>query len=260
MKAIFDSHAHYDDAQFDEDRDELLREMPTQGVGGVLNMSSDYASIQKTVDLVERYDYIYGAVGIHPENAAEYNEEVRKELLEILQRDKFVAVGEVGLDYYWESNPPREIQKAVLTDQYEIAKSLGIPIILHDREAHEDILTIAKAYPMVTSVFHAYSGSVEMAREIVKLGGYLGISGVLTFKNARKLPEVVQEIPLDRLLLETDAPYMAPVPFRGKRNRSDYLRSVAEKVAELKEITVEEVLETTFANVQRLFGLSEKKL
>lgn len=255
MAKIFDSHAHYDDEQFDEDREELLIELKENGVGGILNMSSDYASIKKTVDLVEKYDFIYGAVGIHPENADEYSEDVEKEIMEILKRDKFVAVGEVGLDYYWESNPPKEVQKKVLRAQYEIAKSLGIPIILHDRESHEDILTIAKEYKEVVSVFHSYSGSVEMAREIIKLGGYLGISGVVTFKNARKLPDVVAEIPLERLLIETDAPYMAPVPYRGKRNRSDYLHGVAEKIAEIKKITKEEVLLTTEKNVKKLFGI-----
>lgn len=255
MAKIFDSHAHYDDEQFDEDREELLIELKENGVGGILNMSSDYASIKKTVDLVEKYDFIYGAVGIHPENADEYSEDVEKEIIEILKRDKFVAVGEVGLDYYWESNPPKEVQKKVLRAQYEIAKSLGIPIILHDRESHEDILTIAKEYKEVVSVFHSYSGSVEMAREIIELGGYLGISGVVTFKNARKLPDVVAEIPLERLLIETDAPYMAPVPYRGKRNRSDYLHGVAEKIAEIKKITKEEVLLTTEKNVKKLFGI-----
>lgn len=255
MAKIFDSHAHYDDEQFDEDREELLIELKENGVGGILNMSSDYASIKKTVDLVEKYDFIYGAVGIHPENADEYSEDVEKEIIEILKRDKFVAVGEVGLDYYWESNPPKEVQKKVLRAQYEIAKSLGIPIILHDRESHEDILTIAKEFKEVVSVFHSYSGSVEMAREIIKLGGYLGISGVVTFKNARKLPDVVAEIPLERLLIETDAPYMAPVPYRGKRNRSDYLHGVAEKIAEIKKITKEEVLLTTEKNVKKLFGI-----
>lgn len=256
MVKIFDSHAHYDDEQFEEDREILLKEMKENGVGAILNMSSDYASINKTVDLVENHDFIYGAVGIHPENADEFNEDVKKELLEILKGEKFVAVGEVGLDYYWESNPPKEVQIKVLRAQYEIARSLGIPVILHDRDAHEDVLSIAKEYRDVVSVFHSYSGSVEMAREIIKIGGYLGISGVVTFKNARKLPEVVEEIPLDRLLIETDAPYMAPVPYRGKRNRSDYLYGVAEKIAELKKITSEEVLQATENNMRTLFKLS----
>ena len=255
MALIFDSHAHYDDEQFDEDREELLKELKENGVGAILNMSSDYDSVKRTVELTEKYDFIYGAVGIHPEHADQYNEEVRKELTEILKGEKFKAVGEVGLDYYWDSNPPKEVQIRVLKDQYELAKSLDMPIILHDRESHEDILKIAKEYKDVISVFHSYSGSVEMAREIIGIGGYIGISGVLTFKNARKLPDVVKEIPLERMLIETDAPYMAPVPYRGKRNRSDYLIGVADKIAEIRELTRDEVLEITSENMKRLFSV-----
>ncbi len=255
MSYIFDSHAHYDDEQFDEDREILLEEMNQNGVGGILNMSSDYASMKKTVELTQKYPFIYGALGIHPENADEYNEEVKNEMIAYLKDNKMKAIGEVGLDYYWESNPPKEVQIAVLKAQYEIARSLELPIILHDREAHEDIMKIAKAYEDVISVFHSFSGSVEMAREIVKLGGYIGISGVLTFKNARKLPEVVREISIDRLLIETDAPYMAPVPYRGKRNRSDYLYAVADKIAEIKEISREEVLMKTSSNIEKLLKI-----
>lgn len=255
MALIFDSHAHYDDEQFDADREELLKELKENGVGAILNMSSDYDSVKRTVELTKKYDFIYGAVGIHPEHADQYNEEVRKELTEILKGEKFKAVGEVGLDYYWDSNPPKEVQIRVLRDQYELAKSLGMPIILHDRESHEDILKIAKEYKDVVSVFHSYSGSVEMAREIIRIGGYIGISGVLTFKNARKLPDVVKEIPMERMLIETDAPYMAPVPYRGKRNRSDYLLGVAEKIAEIRELTIDEVLEITSENMKQLFSI-----
>lgn len=255
MALIFDSHAHYDDEQFDEDREELLKELKENGVGAILNMSSDYESVKRTVELTKKYDFIYGAVGIHPEHADQYNEEVKKELTEILKGEKFKAVGEVGLDYYWDSNPPKEVQIRVLRDQYELAKSLGMPIILHDRESHEDILKIAKEYKDVVSVFHSYSGSLEMAREIISIGGYIGISGVLTFKNARKLPDVVKEIPLERMLIETDAPYMAPVPYRGKRNRSDYLISVADKIAQIRELTRDEVLGITSENMKRLFSI-----
>lgn len=255
MSYIFDSHAHYDDEQFDEDRDTLLEEMNQNGVGGILNMSSDYASMKKTVELTQKYSFIYGALGIHPENADEYNEEVKNEMIEYLKDHKMKAIGEVGLDYYWESNPPKEVQISVLKAQYEIARSLDLPIILHDREAHEDIMKIAKEYKDVVSVFHSFSGSVEMAREIVKIGGYIGISGVLTFKNARKLPDVVKEISIDRLLIETDAPYMAPVPYRGKRNRSDYLFAVADKIAEIKEMSREEVLMKTSTNVEKLLKI-----
>lgn len=259
MNNIFDSHAHYDDEQFDVDRAELLLELEESGVVGILNMSSDYKSIETTRLLTESHPFIYGACGIHPENADEYTESVRSEMIGLLKTEKFRAVGEIGLDYYWESNPPKEIQKKVLRDQMEIAKSLGMPVVLHDRDAHGDILSIVKEFPGVTGIFHSFSGSVEMAREVVSLGYYIGISGVATFKNARKLPEVISEIPLDRLLIETDAPYMAPVPYRGKRNRSDYLIYVAEKIAELKGKNVEEVLEATADNARRLLGIGDQK-
>lgn len=258
MNNIFDSHAHYDDEQFDEDREKLLLELKESGVTGILNMSSDYKSIETTRILTETYPFIYGACGIHPENADEYNESVKSEMIHLLKTDKFRAVGEIGLDYYWESNPPKEIQKKVFRDQMEIAKSLGMPVVLHDREAHGDMLSIVREFPSVTGIFHSFSGSVDMAREVVSLGYYLGISGVATFKNARKLPEVIAEIPLDRLLIETDAPYMAPVPYRGKRNRSDYLIYVAEKIAEIKGKNVEEILEATADNARRLLGITDQ--
>lgn len=255
MKKIFDSHAHYDDEQFDTDREALLRELEENGVEGILNMSSDYDSIASTVELTKTYDFIYGAVGIHPEHADQFNEDVKNELIALLKTPKIRAVGEIGLDYYWESNPPRETQKRVLTEQFEIAKSLGLPVILHDRESHQDILEIVKAHPEVKGIFHSFSGSVEMAKEVVDLGYYIGISGVVTFKNARKLPEVIAAVPLNRLLIETDAPYMSPEPYRGRRNRSDYLYGVAEKVAQIKGITADEVLEATAANIRKLLGL-----
>lgn len=255
MDLIFDSHAHYDDEQFDKDRDTLLISLNRNGVEAILNMSSDYDSIKSTVDLTNNYSFIYGAVGIHPEHADQFNEKVQNEMFELLKNPKIRAIGEVGLDYYWDSNPSKEIQIKTLKAQYDMARTLELPVILHDREAHEDILNVAKEYKDVVSVFHSYSGSVEMAREIIAIGGYIGISGVVTFKNARKLPEVVKEIPLDRMLIETDAPYMAPVPFRGKRNQSDYLKNVAEKIAEIRNLSVSEVLEATNLNAKRLLSL-----
>ncbi len=255
MDLIFDSHAHYDDEQFDKDRDQLLATMNQNGVEAILNMSSDYDSIKSTVDLTKTYDFIYGAVGIHPEHADQFNEKVQKEMFELFKNPKIRAIGEVGLDYYWDSNPPREVQIKTLKAQYDMARTLDVPVILHDREAHEDIMRIAKEYKDVVSVFHSYSGSVEMAKEIIAIGGYIGISGVVTFKNARKLPEVVAEIPLEKMLIETDAPYMAPVPFRGKRNQSDYLKSVAEKIAEIRNLSVAEVIEATNLNAKRLLSL-----
>ena len=252
---IFESHAHYDDKQFDKDREELLRELNKNGVEGILNMSSDYESIYKTIELTEKYEFIYGAVGIHPSDALDFTLDVKNEIINLIKRKKIVAIGEVGLDYYWDDNPSKEIQKKVLEDQYMIARKASVPIILHDRDAHGDIMEIYRKNNDVISVFHSYSGSPEMAREIIELGGYIGVSGVVTFKNSKKLPDVVRETPINRLLIETDAPYMSPEPNRGKRNRSDYLYSVANKIAEIKGITPKEVLLKTSENIKRILKI-----
>lgn len=252
---IFDSHAHYDDEQFDKDREALLMELNENGVMGILNMSSSYESINKTINLTKKYPFIYGAIGIHPSDALDYNDDVKNEIINLLKKDKIVAIGEVGLDYYWEDNPSKEVQRKVLEDQYDIARKASVPIILHDREAHGDIMEIYRKNSDVISVFHSYSGSPEMAKEIISLGGYIGVSGVVTFKNAKKLPDVVKETPLNRILIETDAPYMSPVPNRGKRNRSDFLYSVADKIAEIKGVSSKEVLLKTQENVKRILKI-----
>ncbi|NLC66513.1 MAG: TatD family hydrolase [Clostridium sp.] len=252
---IFDSHAHYDDEQFDKDREALLMELNENGVMGILNMSSSYESINKTINLTKKYPFIYGAIGIHPSDALDYNDDVKNEIISLLKKDKIVAIGEVGLDYYWEDNPSKEVQRKVLEDQYDIARKASVPIILHDREAHGDIMEIYRKNSDVISVFHSYSGSPEMAKEIISLGGYIGVSGVVTFKNAKKLPDVVKETPLNRILIETDAPYMSPVPNRGKRNRSDFLYSVADKIAEIKGVSSKEVLLKTQENVKRILKI-----
>lgn len=252
---IFDSHAHYDDEQFDKDREALLMELNENGVMGILNMSSSYESINKTINLTKKYPFIYGAIGIHPSDALDYNDDVKNEIVSLLKKDKIVAIGEVGLDYYWEDNPSKEVQRKVLEDQYDIARKASVPIILHDREAHGDIMEIYRKNSDVISVFHSYSGSPEMAKEIISLGGYIGVSGVVTFKNAKKLPDVVKETPLNRILIETDAPYMSPVPNRGKRNRSDFLYSVADKIAEIKGVSSKEVLLKTQENVKRILKI-----
>lgn len=252
---IFDSHAHYDDEQFDKDREALLMELNENGVMGILNMSSSYESINKTINLTKKYPFIYGAIGIHPSDALDYNDDVKNEIVSLLKKDKIVAIGEVGLDYYWEDNPSKEVQRKVLEDQYDIARKASVPIILHDREAHGDIMEIYRKNSDVISVFHSYSGSLEMAKEIISLGGYIGVSGVVTFKNAKKLPDVVKETPLNRILIETDAPYMSPVPNRGKRNRSDFLYSVADKIAEIKGVSSKEVLLKTQENVKRILKI-----
>lgn len=254
---IFDSHAHYDDGQFDSDREELLgRILPGKGVCGVVNMGADLQGCYDTVALTEQYDYVYGAVGIHPENAKVLPENWLGILRELLKKEKIVAVGEIGLDYHWLDECPKERQLEVFEKQLSLAKELDMPISVHDREAHGDTLEFLKRY-RPKGVVHCFSGSVEMAREILKLGMYLGIGGVVTFKNARHPAEVAKDMPLDRLLLETDAPYMAPVPHRGKRNDSSLIIHAAEKIAELRGEALETILNAAVENARRLFSISE---
>lgn len=243
---IFDSHAHYDSEQFDIDRDELLGSvLPQKGVVAVINMAADYESLKKTVALCEKYDYIYGALGIHPECANDLPDNWLSDVEALLSHPKIVAVGEIGLDYHWEDECPREKQKEVLIAQLELAKKHDLPVVIHDREAHGDMMDILRKYKP-KGVVHCFSGSVELAQETVKLGMYIGLGGVVTFKNARHSVEVAKAIPLDRLLTETDAPYMAPVPFRGKRCDSSMIPYDAAKIAEVRGITAQEVLETAW--------------
>lgn len=254
--SIFDSHAHYDDEAFDEDRDELLKELNEEGVIGIINCASSYESISKVNSIVKKYDYIYGALGIHPENANEFTLEVLDEILKITKsNNKIVAIGEIGLDYYWDENPPREIQKDTFRKQMALADKLGLPVIIHDREAHEDTLAIIKEFPNVNGVVHCFSGSVEFAKECVKEGYYIGVTGVVTFKKAKKIVEVVKEIPIDRILVETDCPYMAPEPNRGKRNKSIYIQYIIEKISEIKEIDSENINKYVNENLKNLFKI-----
>ena len=254
-KLIFDSHAHYDDEQFDPDRDELLgTRLPGAGVCGVLNMGSDFKGCEETLALTRRYEYVYGAVGIHPECARDLPEDWLSRIREMLSEEKIVAVGEIGLDYHWLDACPKERQQEVFAAQLALAKELSLPVAVHDREAHADTLRFLQEY-QPAGVVHCYSGSWEMAQELLKLGLYLGIGGVVTFKNARHVVEVAQKMPLDRLLLETDAPYMAPVPHRGKRNDSSLIALVAEKIAELRGTTAEEILTAARENTKTLFGI-----
>lgn len=252
---IFDSHAHYDDGQFDPDREELLgRILPGKGVCGVVNMGADLQGCYDTVALTEQYGYIYGAVGIHPENAKDLPENWLEIIRELLKKDKIVAVGEIGLDYHWLDECPKERQQEVFAAQLALANELSLPVAVHDREAHGDTLDFLKRY-RPQGVVHCFSGSWEMAREILKLDMYLGIGGVVTFKNARHPVEVAKNMPLNRLLLETDAPYMAPVPHRGKRNDSSLIIHAAEKIAELRGETTEVILNAAAENARRLFGI-----
>lgn len=250
---IFDTHAHYDDDAFDEDREELLKELKINGVVGILNCASSYKSIEKTYNLTIENDFIYGALGIHPENADEFNEVVEREIVELISKNnKIIAVGEIGLDYYWEENPPKEVQREVFRKQMKLAEELKLPVVIHDRDAHADTLDIIKEFPKVKGIVHCFSGSSEFAKECIKLGYYIGIGGVVTFKNAKKIVEVVKDIPLDKILVETDAPYMAPTPNRGKRNKSDYIQYIIEQIAIIKELDPKEVNMAVNDNFKRL--------
>ena len=252
---LFDTHAHMDDRAFDEDRAQLLEALPGQGLTLVMNPGCSLASSRNAAALAAQYDYIYAAVGSHPDAADEVNEAVLEEYRDLCRRNpKIKAIGEIGLDYHYE-DIPRDVQKKAFRLQLELARELGLPVIVHDREAHEDCMAIIKEFPTVKGVFHCYSGSVEMAQELVKRGWYIGFTGVLTFKNAKKAVEVAAAIPRDRLVLETDCPYMSPEPFRGKRNDPGKLYRMAEKLAEIWDVSIEEVHRITTENGKRLYRI-----
>ena len=255
---LFDTHAHYDDERFDEDREALLNAMPEKGVGLIVNPGCDLASSRTAVDMAQKYDFLYAAVGIHPENCGDFAPAMMDGLRALAKAPKVVAIGEIGLDYYWAENPPRELQQQVLRSQLALARELRLPVIFHDRDAHGDSLAIVKEFPDVTGVFHCFSGSPEMAQELLGMGWYLGFDGPVTYKNARRAPEVAAVTPLDRMLIETDSPYMTPVPYRGQRNDSSYVRLVAEKLAEWKDIAPEELEHATLENGKHLFRIIEQ--
>lgn len=252
---LFDTHAHYDDESFDADRDAVLTALPEQGVGLILNPGCDVESSRKAVRYAAAYPHVYAAVGIHPENCGGCTAGDLDAIRALAQLPKTVANGEIGLDYYWAENPPRDFQQQVLRQQLALARELALPVIIHDREAHADTLAIVREFPGVTGVFHCFSGSPEMARELLKMGWYLGFDGPVTYKNARRAPEVAAVTPLDRMLIETDSPYMTPVPYRGRRNDSGYVHLVAEKLAEWKGVTPEEMARVTTENGKRLFRI-----
>ena len=252
---LFDTHAHMDDRAFDVDRDELLTNLPGQGIALLMNPGCSLESSRNASRLSQTYDYIYAAVGSHPDVADEVNEEVLEQYGELCkQNPKIKAIGEIGLDYHYE-DIPRDIQKKAFRAQMALAAELDLPVIVHERDAHEDGMAIVREFPNVKGVFHCYSGSAEMAKQLVDMGWYIGFTGVLTFKNARKALEVASSIPLDRLVLETDCPYMAPEPFRGKRNDPGKLYRMAEKLAELRGLTVEEIHTITVENGKRLYRI-----
>lgn len=252
---IFDSHAHYDATAFDEDRDALLSSLPANGVVGVINCADCADSAARCKVLCAQYPFVYMAAGIHPEQAAAVDPTtLEATLVPYLQYEKTVAVGEIGLDYYWEDACPRDQQLAVFEKQLQIAGAYDLPVIVHDREAHADTVALLRQY-RPRGVVHCFSGSVETMKEILALGMYIGLGGVVTFKNARVPLEVASAVPLDRLLLETDAPYMAPVPFRGKRCDSSLIPYAAEKIAALRGMETAEILRMTAQNTRQLFGI-----
>ena len=252
---LFDTHAHMDDLAFDEDRAELLSTLPDQGLALVMNPGCSLESSRNAVRLASEYDYIYAAVGSHPDAADEVNDAVLAEYRELCKLNpKVKAIGEIGLDYHYE-DIPRQIQLKAFRAQMEVARELGLPVIVHERDAHEDGMAVVRDFPEVTGVFHCYSGSAEMARQLVDKGWYIGFTGVLTFKNARKAIEVASSIPLERIVLETDCPYMAPEPFRGRRNDPGKLYRMAEKLAEIRGLPVEEVQSITVENGRKLYRI-----
>ena len=251
---LFDTHAHVNDEAFDRDREEMLASLAEKGVGLVMNAGCSLEASRESVELAEKYPFIYAAVGSHPDAADEVNDVVLEEYRKLCKLDKVKAIGEIGLDYHYE-DIPREIQQKAFRMQMELARELDMPVIVHEREAHEDGMAIVKEFSDVKGVFHCYSGSAEMARQLVDMGWYIGFTGVLTFKNARKAVETAASIPLDRIVLETDCPYMAPDPFRGKRNDPGYLFRMAEKLAEIRGVSVEEIHAITTENGKRLYRI-----
>ena len=249
---IFDAHAHYDDKWFDEDRAEVLNSLPEKGISGVVNNSVDLETAAKSIELAEKYSFMYAAVGFHPENLENVPLDYLDRLAKLCEHKKVVAIGETGLDYHWDT--PKDLQKRVFEEQVKLSLDINMPLVVHDREAHGDVFDILRKY-RPNALVHCFSGSVELMREAVKLGCYISLGGVVTFKNARHSVEVASEIPLDRLLLETDAPYMAPVPYRGKRCDSSLIPYSAVKIAELRDLPVQKLLDITCENAKKFYRI-----
>lgn len=256
---IFESHAHYEDEQFHGDREELFRKLSDEGIGYVVNVSSSLDTMKKTIALTEKYSFIYGTVGIHPEESGELTEENFTLVGEMSERSKVVAIGEIGLDYYWDE-PEREIQKKWFSKQMELARQRKLPMVIHSRDAAKDTLDMMKDHNAqdMGGVIHCFSYSKEMAREFLNMGFYLGIGGVVTFSSGKKLKEVVEYVPLESIVLETDSPYLAPVPNRGKRNTSLNLTYVAREISRIKGITYDQVVKTTFENAMKMYRIERR--
>ena len=253
---IFETHAHYEDVKFDSDREALLASLPKQNIEYVINVGSNLETTKRSIELAKQYDYIFAAVGVHPSDVEELDESSYDVLEKAAKFEKTVAIGEIGLDYYWDKEPAVQAkQREWFKRQMLLAKQHNLPVIIHSRDAAEDTMRVMKEIKAeeIPGVIHCYSYSVEMAKEFIKMGYYIGIGGVVTFKNAKKLKEVAAEIPLERILLETDCPYMAPEPHRGERNSSLYLPYVVEKLAEIRNISKEEIISTTNQNARKLF-------
>lgn len=252
---IFDTHAHYDDEKFSDDLNTVLAELPSAGICRIVNCATDIASCKKCAHMADSYDYIYFAAGIHPHEAEEVSENYIEELKSFCQHKKCVAIGEIGLDYHYDFSP-RDKQRDVFEKQLILAKELDLPVIVHDREAHEDTWNLLKKY-RPKGIVHCFSGSVEMARDIVSIGMLIGLGGAVTFKNAKKPVEVAKYVPFESLVLETDCPYMSPVPFRGKRNDSTLIPYTAEFIAELKNMSTQELIDITTKNAMNVFSINE---
>lgn len=252
MNNIFDAHAHYDDDWFDSDREELLSAMPSKGVCGIVNAAVDLKTAKIAKDFADKYNFMYFTVGFHPENLEDMPDGYLQKIAQMLQHKKAVALGEIGLDYHWDIE--KALQHRVFEEQLILAKELDVPVVIHDREAHGDVMSYLRKY-QPKGLMHCFSGSVEMLKEVLRLGMSISLGGTVTFKNARVPLEVAQAVPLDRLLLETDAPYLSPVPFRGKRNDSSNIIYTAEKIAQIKGIGIQQLLDITAENAKRLYNI-----
>ncbi|MEW9124495.1 MAG: TatD family hydrolase [Thermotaleaceae bacterium] len=253
---LFDSHAHLDDERFDQDRDEIIKNAQDRGLSYILNPGADFSSSVKAVELAAKYEMVYAAVGVHPHDAKDMDESTLLLLKELTKKPKVMAIGEIGLDFHYDHSP-RDIQRQCFREQIQLAREVRLPIIIHDREANDEVFKILKEEKAfeVGVLLHCYSGSAELARQYVKLGAYISIAGPVTYNNARKTVEVVEKISLDHLLIETDSPYLTPVPYRGKRNEPAYVYHVASKIGEIKKTSLEEVANATTINAKKFFGI-----